>query len=254
MKKLTYLLIGTILVSASLWLALAGRAAPSASTTQMEPVWRAYGGRQAIASVHAFLAQFVRLTSTVPPEIIESRQTVAVEGPHSRRERVDPHNLTSHVELMNGAVGWKAVPAGELNALAGRLQPMDADQVRAAKFAVETSGLLPMLKACMDPAAEARFLERTPMLLDKFAVTTAGGQWFVYADALSHLIRRVDMGDKTFQFADYRSVDGLQLPFIQRLYVGDRLVYELIFSTIELNPTFAAGHFSKEALLREVAR
>jgi hypothetical protein len=255
MRKLMYASIVTMLVSVGLWMTLSGRAAPSVTLLSSEEVLRAHGGREALASVVAFRAQVVRLTSTFPPAFIERWLLVSVDGGRFRRETVDPHGLRPQIEVFDGHAGLHVVAGSpdEKGAAVSRVLLKDNDQWRATRFAIATCGLLPMLRACADPGADVLFLERTPDLLDKFQVTTSAGDWFIYTD-LSHLIRRVEMGSKVFQFADYRPVGELQLPFIQRLSIGDRLIYELYFSTIELNPTFPADYFNPATLAQDVAR
>jgi hypothetical protein len=59
------------------------------------------------------------------------------------------------------------------------------------------------------------------------------------------------MRKPTTHLADYRQVDGLRLSFIQRVSAGGRLVYDLIFSAIDLNPAFPRDYFDLGAVARE---
>jgi hypothetical protein len=253
MKKLIYAAVAASLLCLG-WIAFSGSASSRVAVPLFQDVLRAHGGREAIASTVAFHAQAVRLTSTQLPAFFERRLRVSVDSAKFKRHTTDPLGLRDRGELFDGNAGFYAASSSdEQGRAAPQVLPMDSGRVRAARFSVETFGLLPLLRRCADPATEAIFEGRTPGSLDKFRVKTPAGDWSVYADQ-SHLIRKVEIGDKTIQFADYRSIGGLQLPFIQRLSVGDRLVYELVFSVIDPNPTFPADYFNPETLARETAR
>jgi len=244
MKRLVRALTIAALLIPGMWIASSGNAARLKSSPLFEEVLQAHGGRGAIGSVSSFHAKAVRLTSTRPPEYIERKLTVSAFGPWFKRHIVDPLGLIEQFELFDGQVGYYSVV--EKGTAVDQPRLMDSERLRAVKFSIDAYGLVPILQTCSGPAVEAVFLERTPRSLDKFAVRTEAGEWFVYVDR-SHRIVRVDIGDKILQFADYRSVNGLQLPFIQRMSLGSQLIYQLTFSTIELNPSFPTGYFSREA-------
>jgi hypothetical protein len=255
MRRLIHASIITSLVFLGLGVAfLSGSAAPSTPSSSFDEVLQAHGGRAALASVVAFRAEALRLTPTIPPAFFERRLLISVDGPRFKRDTVDPRGLRHQIELIDGDVGFYAVSdrSDGKRAEVSPVQPMDADQRRGARWAVSISGLLHILQTCADRAAEISFQERTPAGLDKFRVKTPAGDWLISADQ-AHLIRQVEMGDKILQFAGYRSVNGLQLPFIERVSFGNRLMYELFFSTLELNPGLPNDAFNPEAIAREIA-
>lgn len=71
------------------------------------------------------------------------------------------------------------------------------------------------------------------------------GNWIVYCDQ-QHLIRRLEFGNKIIEYADYRLVNGIRLPFVQRLSFRGKLAYELVFTSIELGHDLPASYFHPE--------
>lgn len=232
------------------WITLSRSASSRTVTPSFQEVLEAHGGREFITAASTFQAQAVRLTSTQPSSFFERQLRVAVDGARFRRHTLHPLGLREQVELFDGYAGYSATitPAQSGNA-SPQVSLLNNERLRAVKFSVETFGLLPMLRQCADAATEAVYACRTPGSLDKFHVRTQVGEWNVYADQ-SHLIRKLEMGDKTFGFADYRAAGGIRLPYVQRLSVGDRLIYELVFSAIDPTPYFATDHFNSETLGR----
>jgi len=230
MKRFVCALIAVALIISGMGIASSGRTARLKSSPLFEEVLQAHGGRWAIGSIRGFRAEAVRLTSTRPPEYIERRLIVSASGSQFKRHMIDPLGLIDRFEIFDGQIGhYRIVERG-----AAEDQPrlMDSDRLRAVKFSINTYGLVPILQTCSDPAVEAVFLGRASRSLDKFVIKTEAGERFIYADR-SHRIVRVDIGDKILQFADYRSVNGLQLPYLQRVSLGGQLIYQLTFSTIE---------------------
>jgi hypothetical protein len=254
MKRLIRAMAITGFIAFGCWAAFSRSAPRAISAPLFQEVLGAHGGREAIASITASRVRGARLTSTLPPGFFERRLLVEVADGKFRRQTADPLGLRTQTELFDGQTGFYLVSgAGEQEGVTPQTLRMSGDRLRAVKFSVETYGLLPLLQRCADPTAEVISQETTPARLSKFRVRTSAGEWNVYADE-SRLIRKIEIGDKTLRFADYRSAGGLQLPFIERLSVGQQLVYEMVLSTIELNPTFPAGYFKPEALAREAVR
>ncbi len=253
MKRLISAVVVASLFSIG-WIWLSSSASSRSVQPLFQAVLQAHGGQEALGSTVAFQAQAVRLTSTQPSAFFERQLRVSVNGTKFRRHIIHPLGLSEQEELFDGQAGFHTTSSraepGNGDSL---MRPMDNGRLRAVKFSIETFGLLPLLRQCADSATEAIFAGRAPGSLNKFQVRTPTGEWRVYADS-SHLIRKLEIEDKTFAFADYRTVNGLRLPYIERVSVGDRLIYELVFSAIDLNPSFSADHFKSETLGRDTAR
>lgn len=242
------------LIAVVCWAAFSHNAPRAISESLFREVLGAHGGLDAINSITAFRVQGMRLTST-PSGFFERRLRIEVAGGKFRRQIVDPLEIRTRTELFDGQTGFYLISDARerQEGVTPQTLSMSEDRLRAVKFSVETYGLLPLLQRCADPTAEVISQETTPARMSKFRIRTSAGEWNVYADE-SHLINKIEIGDKTLQFADYRSTGGLRLPFIERLSVGQRLVYEMVLSTIEMNPTFPADYFKPEALDRAADR
>ncbi len=256
MKKFTHALVAVIPVFLWLLISFSGSGAHSQAQTQpaaqpdgqsaFEKSLDAHGGRAAIARATSYRIEAVRLMTTFPTEFIERRMTLSVDGEKFRRDSIDSSGASDRAEMFDGIRLYAASESKDGDSIASHWLPSDDARLRALRFNVDTFGLLPLLRICADSVAIA---EGRAGSLDKFRVTTAKGDWIVYTDQAG-LIRRLEIKDKAFQFADYRPSGELRLPFIERLWVSDRLVYELIFSKIEINPDFPPDHFDSEALWR----
>lgn len=94
-------------------------------------------------------------------------------------------------------------------------------------------GLIPYLRRLSAPRTEATYLGRTESGDDKFEIKTSSGAWTLFADQLG-LIQKVETGRGTIVFSDYRSVEGVQLPFNERVLLDGKPFYELAFDKISL--------------------
>jgi hypothetical protein len=204
-----------------------------------------------------FDAEAVRLTSRPPgidrelQSFFERRVTVVMAGNAYKRHTADPLRLREQYDLFDGSVPYHAVI--ENGILAAQSNPVTNSDFRDVEFSIKTFGLVPTLQQLSDTATEAVYVGRTAYGQDKFDVRTATDRWTLYTDA-QHLISRIEARDKIIEYASYRLVDGVRLPFIVRLSGGGRLVQELNFTRITLNPKLPSGYFSREALSKELAR
>ncbi|HEY7545045.1 MAG TPA: hypothetical protein VID27_09195 [Blastocatellia bacterium] len=259
MKKFTHALVAVSPVFFWLLISFSGGGAHSQAEAQaqtgaqydansaFEKSLAAHGGWAAITRATSYRVEAVRLISTFPTEFIERRMTLSVDGERFRRSSDDSTGAVARAEMFDGLQLRAALRLKrDDGSTASRSIPVDGDRLRALRFNVDTFGLLPLLRICADSVAIA---EGRAGSLDKFRIRTARGDWIVYTDQAG-LIRRLERGDKVFQFADYRQVGELRLPFIERLSIGDRLIYELIFSAIEINPDFPPDHFDTEPFSR----
>lgn len=218
----------------------------SASSTSFEAVLSAHGGRTEIAAVAALTVAATRLSVISLTDFFARQVIVSRDGTKFKRHTTDTLGLRTEIEWLDErGVFRAAVIERAANGAAVSAAALNDDQRRReVQFMVDTSSLLLILQRCTTASVRVVAVERAAQGLDKFTLATADGTWIVYADR-SHLVRRVELGDKVFQYADYRMVDRLQLPFIQRLSVGSRLFYEWFISTIDLHPTFPPGFFSQ---------
>jgi hypothetical protein len=230
-----------------------GRADQSAPPVSIGEVLRAHNAPQNPDVLSACDGEAVRLTSRPPgidrelPSFFERQVSVVWAGNAYKRYTADPLRLREQFDLFDGSVPYHAVT--ERGMLAEEANPMDYSQSKSVEFGVKTFGLAPILKQLSDPTTEAVYLGRTAFGQDKFDIKTATGRWTLYADT-EHLVSRIEVGDKVIEYASYRSVDGVRLPFIQRLSIGGQLIQELVFTRIAINPKLASNCFRRETLAK----
>lgn len=227
--------------------------APAAAIAQ---VLEAHNAWEADA-LSSFNAEAVRLTfyndSRVSklPDFFERKISVSSNGNAFRRIKSDPMGLTIQLDLFDGQTAYQA--AIEKGSTVTDAHQVSDSQFEGVRFSIRTFGLVPILKQLSDPATEVVYLGASARRQDKFEVKTAAGRYILYTDH-QHLIRKVEIGDKTILFADYRSVEGIQLPFIEKFFIGENTVYEIFFTHIDLNPEFPEDYFTREALSKDVTR
>ena len=230
-----------------------GRADQSASPVSIGEVLRAHNAPQNFDDLSAYDGEAVRLTSRPPgidrelPSFFERHVSVVRAGNAYKRHTADPLRLREQFDLFDGSVSYHAVT--ERGILAEEASPMADFQSKSFEFGVKTFGLVPVLKQLSDPTTEAVYLGRTAYGQDKFDIKTATGRWTLYTDT-EHLISRIEVGDKVIEYASYRSVDNVRLPFIQRLSIGGQLIQELVFTRIAFNPKLASNYFRRETLAK----
>lgn len=107
----------------------------------------------------------------------------------------------------------------------------------SARFQIATFGLLPILRRLSDPGTQVTWVETTSKG-NRFQVKTVNGSWYFYTTP-NHLIDRLEVDNIIITYGDYRTVDGLNLPFYQQVSKGDKLLYEIRFDTADFNPVAA---------------
>ena len=244
MKKLTHVLsiISLIILCSSV--ALSRIVASGASNsgvrryeaTLVEEVLQAHGGRKSIASISGFRVGFAKLTYTSPFDFFERQVRISSDGEQFTRETIHPDGKRRRYEVFDGRGSFQVEQSWQDENGDIKRQPFPADsyRLRDVRFSIETSGLIPLLRRLSLQQTNPHFLERTPQMLDRFEVTTPDGRLIISVDQ-SRLIRRLEVRDISFQFADYHATGGLMLPRIQRVVVGQRLVQELFFSEVNLD-------------------
>jgi hypothetical protein len=255
MKKLISTLVLSGLISAGLLTPSSGKSQPPASISIVD-VLQAHNVSQHSGILEASITEARKLTwyysdsERDSPGFFERKVLVSNQGNAFKRYTVDPRGLREQFALFDGQAAYQAVV--EEGKPVEQVTEMADSRLAAIKFSVITFGLILLLKQISDPATETLYLGQSARNEDMFQVNSATGSWILYADQ-SHKISKVEMGGKTVVYGDYRSVDEVQLPYFQALSVGNRLIYELVIDRIDLNPAFSAGHFSREALSKEIA-
>jgi hypothetical protein len=257
MKKLICALFLSGLASMGLAAPSSGKLHQPASIVSIAEVRQAHNVQQGPDALLAFTAEAVKLIS-YPGELdsesssfFERKVKVSIGAGAFKRHRVDPLGVREQFDLFDGREVYHTVV--ETGKQVEEVNQMGDSPSGDLAFSIKTFGLVPVLKQLSDPATEILYLGRTARREDKFEVKTPTGSWTLYCDQ-RHIIRKAEIGTRSIEYADYRSVEGTRLPFIQRVYIGGRLSYELVFTSIDLNPTFPAGYFSREAFSKEIAR
>lgn len=234
-----------------------GEAGSTASPVSIHDVLRAHNLPQSLDLLSAFSAEAVRLTSRPRgidrelPSFFERHVSVVMVDNTYKRHTADPLRQREQFDLFDGSMPYHAVT--ENGRLAQEAKQMTDEQAGGVEFGVKTFGLVPFLKQLSDPATAVVYLGRTAYGQDKFDVKTATDRWTLYAD-MEHLICRIEFRDKAIEYASYHFVEGVRLPFIQRLSIGGQLIQELVFTKIAFNPILPPGYFSREALSKESFR
>jgi len=172
--------------------------------------------------------------SADPQRRFERKLYLSTDGPVVRYERATPNLNQSYLFDGNTLIRTTFQAGTQLD-----VKAVDGAEAASIKFQMATFGLLPILKRLSDPAAQVIYVGTTDKE-DRFQVKTAGGSWYFYSNS-NHLIDRLEVGEINITYGDYRTVDGLTLPFYQSVRKGETLLYELRFDTFELSPVFASG-------------
>lgn len=256
MKKQICALALGVLFFTGLAATSSGKSNQAAPNISPGDLLQAHNVAQRSKALSASITEAVKLTSVYGnsggelPNFFERKVSVSVNGNAFRREKVDPLGLREQVEVFDGRQATRTVI--EMGRQVEEVNQTGDAQLRNLELSIRTFGLLPILKQLSDQAAEVVYLGRTSRKEDKFEVKSATGSFILYADQ-GHVIRRVEAGNRVMEYADYRSVKGVLLPFIERVFVKGQLSHELVFTKIELNPVFPDGYFSREALSEVIA-
>lgn len=223
-------------------------------------VLRAHNMPQTPDALTAYFAQAKRLTYYLVepgsdlPGHYESIVTVAVNKDVCRRDKVyrqgekqidicDSRN-TYRAEIQNGK-------------LASPIRQLEDSESQSAQSAIRMFGIVQVLKQLEANGDQAVSMGVTEDGQEKFAIKTEVEEWILYVNS-EHLISRLQMVRNshyvTIDYADYRWIDGIQLPHIEKVYVDGALLYELFFTQIDLRPSFPADYFSRDALTWEGIR
>ena len=250
MKRTRFVLLFTGLISIGLIVPCFAKREQTARGVTIHDVRPAHNLPPDIKALSAYRVEAVRLRSIYNepgselPSFYERTTEVAVDGIRFKSHQIDPQEVREERDVFDGQAAYHTeVEKGAVV----KANQMEDQQFRDVEANVKTFGLIPILNQISDPATQIVHVGRTTRKEDKFEVRTADGSWTIYADQW-HVIRKLKVGERTIEYAAYHFVQGVRLPFIQRVYVGGRLKYELAFSRIELDQIFPPGYFSNASL------
>lgn len=208
-----------------------------------EAVWQAHGGAGTFAKLRSYELEFDRITWVSPSDFFERQARLAVDGDRFVRVLRDAELTRIDSSIFDGSgrleerIRRSDDDDDDDDGSLSRERPADKDRAQALTFSTQICSLIPILRMCAQPETEITFVQRTPMLLDEFRVRSLDAEFTVYADQ-SHLIRRVDIRRATLHFAGYGTNEGdsAKMPRLERVSIGDRLVYEFVFTRMDLKP------------------
>lgn len=232
------------------------KAIQPASDISIDDVRQAHNISQQSEAPSVFIIEAVKLTSIYSnfgsglPNFFERKMSISTDGNAFKLDKIDPLGLREEIELFDGREVHSRVI--EMGKLVEAVNHAGASQYGTVEFGIKNCGLLAVLKHLSDPTAAMVYQGRTARKEDKFEVKVATGSFILYADQ-EHIIHKVEVGKNTIEYADYRSVDGVLLPFIERVFAKGQLKYELIFTRVDLQPLFPAGYFSRKAISKNIS-
>lgn len=214
-----------------------------AGFTAFHEILKAHGDPEAIASILGFNVCFARLTYTSPTEYFERHVCISVEGSKFKRLTADVVGRRSRYETLDDMGNFQSRLSSK-GGTSEQLLTADIDRIHAVRASIGICSLLSFLQKFSQQTTEVQLVEGAPQELEKLRIRTPRGEYNIFADQ-EHLIRRIEFTDIVFEFADYRSTGSMKLPYVQRVSLNNRLVYELFFSEIAVNPVFSPEYFTK---------
>jgi hypothetical protein len=173
--------------------------------------------------------------------MFERKLKLSVDGSFARYDRTTLDRTRSY--LFDGQSVVRTTFEAETQVEDKVIDGVEAVSVRRQ---IATFGLLPILRRLSEPNTQAVYVGATSKG-NRFQVKTVDGSWYFYANS-NNLIDRLEDGEISITYRDYRTVQGLTLPFYQQVRKGDKLLYDIKLETFDLHPVFVVGFF-KSALL-----
>lgn len=220
------------------------RASERSQPSSFEQVLEAHGGPAAIAAARGSTSRLVRVTWTAHDSFFERQMELSTNGEKFVRCTTDPLGVRTQLEIFDGLETFEAAATsteGGAGLINERLRS-DAARLATVRASNQISGLLPILRTLIEPGTVVAEAAAGSNGLRKFTAATRRGNYVIYADR-ANLIRRVDLGSSTMLFADVRDVPPLRLPFVEKILLSRRVVFEHYFSSIELNPAHPPEYF-----------
>lgn len=231
------------------------------SSLSIKDVLRSYSVPQTPDALATYVAQAKRLTyyevetGSDLPGHFESTVTVAVNKGVCRRNKVYQQGSRKQIDLFDSQEMYRAEIQDDR--LAGPISRLNDSESQSAQSAIRMFGIVQVLKQLEANSDKAVSMGITEGGQDKFAIKTEAEEWILYVNSerlISRLQMMRDSHHVTIDYADYRWIDGVQLPHIEKVYVDGALLYELFFTQIDLSPSFPADYFSLDALMLEGIR
>ncbi len=245
------------LLTTGIAIAFAGKANTAGPVSSIDEVLQAHNVLQTPDALVSYVAEARKLMyyhvnpGSDLPGYFERKITVSTDGNTFKRDKVAPHQLREQIDIVGEQVACRS--EFEEGNLVNASNQLDESESRAVKFSVESFGLIPILKQIQDARLRAVYLGPVEGNQDKFEIKTASGIWVVLVDSW-HVIQRVQMirnqHTLVIDFADYREVDGIQLPFLQHVSLDGALLYDLFFTKIDLNPSFPPDSFGCGSIVK----
>ena len=188
-------------------------------------------------------ATFIRYAedSGRPQRVAEKSLTLSVDHSFVRFDKTTDDSTQSYLFL-----GQTLVRTTHRAGTQQEVKIVDVAEADNIRVQVETFGLAMILRRVSEPDRQVVFLGASSKG-NRFEVKATGGSLYFYTNT-NDVIDRLEFDDISISYGDYRTVDGLNLPFYQQVRKGDRLLYEIRFDTIDFNPTFAPGFFKSDLL------
>ena len=207
----------------------------STASAALDRVLDAHGGRANIKAAAGFNAEFVRVFSGRAPAHLEQRVSLRVSGQSFERRITYPGDPTVIVERFDPGTGFKTFRSSGAKPVGSALSESETGSLATARSAIETSGLFGFLQKLSDDTTQATSSGQSDSY-EEIAVQIRGTNWVLYSDRETHLIRKlVGPRSAAFEFFDYRSKNGLVLPFRQKVSLANRAVFELSFSSLDVD-------------------
>ena len=180
-------------------------------------------------------------TPTGPQLVVERKLAFSTDGSLIRFDKTTLKRTQSF--LFNGQTIVQTISEEGTQLGATVLNDFDAARI---KFQIASFGLLPVLKRLSNPSTQVVYLRATSNGA-QFLIKTARGPRYLYVDS-KNLIYQFEVDDFTITYGDYRTVDGMNLPFYQQVKKGDKLIYDIKFDAVDFNPVFASAFFKSSLL------
>jgi hypothetical protein len=205
----------------------------------LSSVLKAHGGSGDIDwqrfSENGTLTYFTGLSS-VSRQQVERKLSFITNGPNIRYDRATLGSSQTYL-----VTGNRLLRIATDSEPSQKAKEVDGVEAAGIKFQIATFGLAPILKRLSDSGVQANFVSSSPKGA-QFEVKTTSGFWYFYCNS-SHLIERLEVGEITITYDDYRTIDGLKMPFHQNVSKGDTLLYEISLEAFTLKPVLARALF-----------
>jgi len=168
------------------------------------------------------------------------KHVVFIDGERYLRTKTHPSGLRSQSDLITDGRAFRtAVEKGKAQQ---DIFEIDGAKTAQLRISFETFGLFWVLRLLGDPTTQAEYVGKSSEGWDRFRVKSGSMNFTLTADT-QHLIRKMEIQNQLYEFGDIREVDGVKMAFLQHVTIGQRPVYDLVFTSIQLNVPFEDNVF-----------